>query len=100
MDVDMIKVTEKTQIIVEVICIVLLLGLCAVIYLHGRSLECNKCIATFKQERMFGIQLQEPKIFQFKVIDLYSNLTNGECLLEWDNNNGFIDKSGVNKING
>lgn len=90
------KLLDKSQILIEVFCLIIIISLCAAVYFHGKSLSCDKCSITFKQIREQGRDLFPIRIFEFKIIDLYSNLTNGRCLIEWDDSNGFKDNS--NKI--
>jgi hypothetical protein len=94
----MIKNNENVQLLIEVFCILVLISLILGIYLNGVGLSCDKCYITFKQTKSLGQVLNPPKIISIKTIDLFNNFSEGNCLVEWDKDNGFMDKSKIIQI--
>lgn len=90
------KLLDKSQFLIELLCLIIILTLCLATYFYGKNLSCDKCSITFKQIREYGRDLIPNRIFNVSINDLYLKLLQNECLIEWDNDRGFIDKS--NKI--
>ena len=82
---------DNLIILVLVFCIVTLLLLSTMIYYKGNDYSCDQCYINFKQNKVSGVILTG-EFFNFKVraIDLYTNLTDGYCLVKWDPVQGHI----------
>ena len=72
-----------------VIILFILVGLNLSMYANDKTLDCQKCVVTFKQTAYSGIQLDEPRIYRYKAIELYNSLIKGECLIKWDRSQGY-----------
>ncbi len=84
------QLSKKTKFLVELFCVIMLILICVSVYLNGISLSCDKCNLRFKQEMSFGVE--DDKDFSVKVLDLYEGFKEGECVVEWVKNNGFVYK--------
>lgn len=82
---------QETELKVKVVCLIVVIMLCVSVYINGTKLDCNKCEITFKQSRKLGFP-SDIKI-EVNAYSLYNNWSNGYCLIEWDNKNGFLNKN-------
>jgi len=80
---------SKTAI--QIFVIILLLALIIAVYINGKHLNTDKCVITFKSSPMLdswqGLEMRNESA---KVIDLYSNLSTGRCLVKWDRAIGYV----------
>jgi len=81
----------KTELLIRIINLIIVLGLCLTIYLNGRSLSCDKCeleLRTNKPAWKSSSYTQEKTTV--KIIDLYDSIKEDHCVLKWDKNSGWI----------
>ena len=83
------ELTENRKIVILLICIITLLTLSGMIYSRGKDNSCNKCSIEFSQTYKSGMQLQQVIIINEKPINLFGNLTQGKCVIEWDDVQGY-----------
>lgn len=81
---------QKTELIIKLLCIFILIILIISIILNGLKLDCNNCIVKFSATRpeykqVFGGNMQE---FEETMINLYTNLTQDKCVIKWEN--GYV----------
>jgi len=80
----------KITIIIKVICILVLISLLIGIYFNAKNISCDKCVINFKLSRKLGVNVNWNQ--SIKVLDLAGNFSNGNCLVTWDDRNGYISK--------
>lgn len=81
----------KLEILIETICLLCLIILCILVFINGRSLNCDNCTLKTYQNRISGVELNEPVIREHKINDLYNGLLEGNCILKWDKHVGYTD---------
>lgn len=83
------QINLKYQVIIKAICLMVIMGLCFAVYLHGKELSCDKCSVKFISRNSFG-----DKDMSIWIMDLHDELKEGNCYVKWDEQSGFfIDKS-------
>lgn len=84
----------KKQVVITIILIVFISILNISMYIVDKRADCNKCHIEFKNVAKYGVAFP-PEIIKVRLIDLYNNFTNKECLVFWDRNNGYMYKGSL-----
>jgi len=75
---DSMEIRSRTETIIKVISIIILLALNLAVYYNGKDLSCDKCSVNFSFENEVG--LQEAKV---NVLDLYKSYKEDYCYIEF-----------------
>lgn len=65
-----------------------LIGLSLAIFLHSKTLSCDKCEVKFKATKDLGIQTINNEV-SVNMQDLSNNLSISKCLVQWDDVSGY-----------
>ena len=79
-----------TEFIIKLICFIILFLLNILIFLHGRTLSCDKCQIHFQSDKttfneVYDYQLQS---YNINISLLYDSYINNDCYISYDSN-GF-----------
>ena len=82
----MVKMEQRTILILQVISLLIEVYLIISIYLNGVQLSCSKCQISFQSKK------QDTEINNFKVniTELYYNYINGTCIVKYLDTQGYI----------
>jgi hypothetical protein len=80
---------EKTELIIKIISVLILIALNIAVYINGINLSCDKCQIRFNYE-----YLEENKFFYANISSLYEGYINNECYVEADEM-GFTMKNDI-----
>ena len=81
---------ENKKILFLSICILILLGLMVATNIKNNQSSCDTCMVKFTTERVSGVQLTQPIVFDVQVNELYSKLLNdGICVVSFDRTQGY-----------
>lgn len=64
------EINNKTETIIKIICILVLIALCISIYFHGRTLSCSNCQVKIQKGN---------QIFNVNITTLYENYNKDNC---------------------
>jgi len=82
---------SKTELLVRIINLIIIVGLCFAIYLNGTGLDCTKCelgLTTYKPQ--FNSTSSTQENLRVKITDLYNSIKEDNCILRWDKSRGWI----------
>ena len=65
------EISKRTETIIKIICILILIALNIAIYLNGKDLSCDKCQVTIKQNN---------DVFKVNITTLYENYLEDNCV--------------------
>lgn len=65
------EITPKTETIIKLICILILIILCISIYIHGKELSCNKCQVSIQQNN---------QVFKVNISEIYNLYLEDKCI--------------------
>ena len=65
------EISKRTETIIKIICILILIALNIAIYMNGKDLSCDKCQVTIKQNN---------DVFKINITTLYENYLEGNCV--------------------
>jgi len=61
------EISQRTETIIKLICILILISLCLAIYLNGKDLSCSKCQVKIQKDN---------NIFNVNITTLYEDYNN------------------------
>lgn len=82
----------KTNLLIRIITLIIILGLSLTIYLNGKNLDCNKCELTLTSSRR-GRDTASYNVttkINIKATEMFETIQDGECRVSWDKIYGFI----------
>ena len=82
-------ITEKKELIIKIVCLVIIIALCIAIYINNKNLDCDKCIVKFKNMEISGYKLPEPIIIEQNLTELYELFIQDKCKITWDRVYGY-----------
>jgi hypothetical protein len=68
------EISQRTELILKLICILILISLCLAIYLNGKDLSCSKCQVKIQKDN---------NIFNVNITTLYENYKLDNCNLNY-----------------
>ena len=81
----------KIEPIIRIINLIIIFGLCILIYVNGEGLDCNKCelelstsMPDFKSKDSYAYSKTT-----IKIVDLLDSLKKDYCILKWDKWGGW-----------
>ena len=84
------EITPKTEAIIKIFCIVVLIAVNVAIYENGKTLSCDKCTIKFTSAQRSGAIVQYTD-FNVSIMDLYREYENGYCSVSYGGDRGFIE---------
>ncbi len=94
-----IILTPKLEFIIKLSCVLILAGLCFVVYFNGRKLDCNNCSIEFETfKRQSSSSNEQLQYFSVPINQLYNNLLEEHCLVEFDSDQGYFYKQNVTEM--
>ena len=86
------KYSIKIEIIVELVCLLILLALSIAIYYNGKDLTCDNCNIQFTTQYASNVQ-DFNKVFNVSVVKLVDKFKEGYCLVDYNEDQGFIQNA-------
>jgi len=81
-------ISDRTRLIVRIFCLLVLIGLCILVYYNGKDLKCNQCTIQFENTRNLDVSYDK---FNISVEKLYNQFIDNEsCPLIYNDDGGFI----------
>ena len=83
----------KTELIIRIINLIVIIGLCLVIYINGKSLDCNNCELNLRTDKPDFASASASYIqenIKVKIVDLFNSIKEDYCVLIWDRSRGWI----------
>ena len=65
------NLSKKTESIIKIICILVLISLNLAIIINGKDLSCNKCQVSIQKDN---------QIFKVNITEIYESYLNNECI--------------------
>ena len=81
-------ISDKTRLIIRIFCLLILIGLCILVWYNGKDLKCNQCIIQFEDTQVDGLTMNK---FNVSIEKLYNQFIDNEsCPLIYNTEGGFI----------
>jgi len=80
----------KTEIIIRILMVLILISLCIAVYINGKDLTCDKCRVCFKTTRqsLSGGTYNE---FCHNLTYMFEKFNEGYCTVSYSKEGGFAD---------
>jgi hypothetical protein len=75
--------------IISIILILILLSLNIATFVVNKKFNCDNCEIRFKQDKMYGMQLNKTIIYVYHPRELLDSILNNTCIITWERNGGF-----------
>ena len=87
-----LELTDNLEFILKLFCIIVITALCILIYYNGKDLSCDQCVVHFRadKESIKFVTNDAIQKFDVNITLLFSTYQNGECIIKWDKNMGYI----------
>ncbi len=90
--------SEKVQVLVRLICLVIIITLCILVYENGKNLSCDNCSVNFQSSKAgfkeaYGKPMLDINLSIKSIYDYY--IKYNDCLIKWYKDEGFKYKLNV-----
>ncbi len=88
------NLTPKRELLIKLFSISILVFLCIAVWYNGKDLTCNNCNINFESYKTMSAD-SSYKVYQnfsTNIYDLYYKFLEGECLVVFDEDNGYYLK--------
>lgn len=81
-------ISDRTRLIIRIFCLLVLIGLCILVWYNGKDLKCNQCTISFENTMVGGLTMNK---FNVSIEKLYNQFMDNEsCPLIYNTDGGFI----------
>jgi hypothetical protein len=88
------EISERTQLFIRILCLIVIIALCVAIWHNGKGLSCSKCSVNFENRKEI-VDKGYSSSFNVSIEELYnSHISTGECPLSYSKDFGFMYSGG------
>jgi hypothetical protein len=93
-------ISEKVEFIIKVFCIIIIITLNVLVYVHGKDLSCDKCKIHFQSEKTIYKNVYDSPLqnLYINISLIYNDFLNNKCYIEWDKDSQGFRVNDVTKI--
>ena len=93
------KLKPKTELLTRIINLIVIFGICLIIYLNGIKLDCDNCSISLTTHKPNWTSTSSIEVVKtIKINELYDSLLSEDCVLKWNKDSGWNILNGT--ING